>query len=131
MRVTFTIVVVLFALMGAMYLLGSTAILLGLHTPGQPVASRYDQLIDGFEGLGFGVVYAITALGLYKRNYLARYLAMILVIWNFFGAISNFFSGPSIVVILWLAGTIYVPVCLFTASVRTEFAVAKTEAKFS
>jgi hypothetical protein len=62
----------MFALMGALYLLGSAAMGLGMRTPGQGAPSRYSELIDGFEGLAFGLVYGLMALG--KRNSLARVL---------------------------------------------------------
>jgi len=103
--------------------------LLGIRIPGQAVPSRYNELIDGFEGLAFGLVYGLTALGLHKRNSLARVLAMILVIWNLFGSLSNLVSDPGIVNLLWLCATIFVPICLFSGPIRAEFANTRASEK--
>lgn len=129
MKISFTIVILLFAFMGGLYLLGASAMLLGLHAPGQVARGRNIEILDGLEGLAFGLVYGITAFGLYRRSSLARLLAMILVIWNIFGSLSDVFSNPGIVNLFWLSAAIFVPVCLFSGTVRMEFATARTEEK--
>ena len=115
--------------MGVLYLLGASAMFLGVPISGEARRSNLERTTDGFEGLGFGIVYLITALGLFKRNSLARVLAMILVTWNLFGALSNVFSDPGIINLFWLSATIFVPVCLYSGPVRAEFAAAKTVVK--
>lgn len=121
MRILFSAVLVLFAMMGAMYLLGSISMLTALPIPGERSHTGPDRTLDGLEGLGFAVAYLITTLGLYKRSRAARVLAMILVIWNLLGAVSNLASDFGIVNLLWLATTLFLPVVLFSRTVRAEF----------
>jgi hypothetical protein len=125
----FIVVILLFALVAALSILGGFAMIVGVKAPGNPQTARYGEIVDGAEGIGFGIAYGIAALGLYKRNSLARILALILVIWNLFGAVSNVSSDPGIVNLFWLCATVFVPVCLFSRPVREEFAAARPEAK--
>jgi hypothetical protein len=129
MKSLFIVVILIFALMAATYILGGTAMLLGLKVPGNPQTARYVEILDGAEGVGFGIAYGVSALGLYKRNHLARVLALILVVWNLFGALSNVFSDAGIVNLFWLCVTVFVPVCLYSWSVSSEFAAARTQEK--
>ncbi len=109
---------------GGLYLLGSGALFAGLQIPGEASPGSYGRMLDALEGLGFGIVYLITAFGLYRRNSLSRVLAMILVIWNLVGAISDLASNPGIVNLVWLSATVLVPICLFAAPIRAEFVLA-------
>jgi hypothetical protein len=125
----FITVIVMFALVAALSILGGSAMIFGLRSSSNPQTARYAEIVDGAEAFGFGVAYGIAALGLYKRNSLARILALILVLWNLFGALSEVFSDPGIVNLFWLFATILVPVSLFSGSVRAEFAAARPEPK--
>ena len=125
----FIVVILMFALVAALSILGGSAMIFGLKASGNPQTARYEEIVDGAETVGFGIAYGIAALGLYKRNSLARFLALILVIWNLFGALSDVFSDPGIVNLFWLCATVFVPVCLFSRSVREEFAAARPEVK--
>ena len=125
----FIVVILMFALVAALSILGGSAMIFGLKASGNPQTARYEEIVDGAETVGFGIAYGIAALGLYKRNSLARFLALILVIWNLFGALSDVFSDPGIVNLFWLCATVLVPVCLFSPSVREEFAAARPEVK--
>jgi len=125
----FIAVIVMFALVAALSILGGSAMIFGLRSSSNPQTARYEEIVDGAEALGFGIAYGIAALGLYKRNSLARILALILVLWNLFGALSEVFSDAGMVNLFWLCATILVPVSLFSRSVRAEFAAARPEAK--
>ena len=87
----FIVVILMFALVAALSILGGSAMIFGLKASGNPQTARYEEIVDGAETVGFGIAYGIAALGLYKRNSLARFLALILVIWNLFGALSDVF----------------------------------------
>jgi hypothetical protein len=131
MRTLFIIVIVLFALMAVVYILGGVAMIVGVPTANTVYSGSQRQLeiLDGLEGLGFGIVYAITALGLYKRRTLALFPAAILVLWNLFGSISNIFSGGGIISFLTLFLTALVPICLLSRPVREEFTSANAQTK--
>jgi len=124
MKSLFTIVLILFIAAGGLYLFGSGAMFVGQQIPGEASTGSYERMLDALEGLGFGIAYLITAFALYKRNSLARVLAMILVIWNLVGAISNSASNPGIVNLVWLSATVLLPICLFAAPIRAEFVSA-------
>ena len=131
MRTLFNIVIILFALMAAGYLLGGVGMIAGVRgaNAANPASGRQSEILDGLEGLGFGIVYAITALGLYKRRSLALFPAAILVIWNFFGAASDAFSGGGVLSWVWLFLCVLVPVCLLSRPIRAEFAHSDVQAK--
>ena len=112
MKSLFTIVLILFIAAGGLYLFGSGAMFVGLQIPGEASSGSYKRMLDALEGLGFGIAYLITVFALYKRSSLARVLAMILVIWNLVGAISNSASNPGIVNLVWFSATVLVPICL-------------------
>jgi hypothetical protein len=119
----------MFAVVATLDILGGSAMILGLKAPGNPQTARYQEIVDGAEAVGFGIAYGIAALGLYKRNSLARLLVLALVAWNLFGALSDVFSDPGFVSLFWLCAIIFVPACLFSSSIRAEFAAARTEEK--
>jgi len=103
----------------------------GLQISGEAGSGSHERMLDALEGLGFGIVYLIAASGLYKRNSLSRVLAMILVIWNLAGAISDAASNPGIVNLVWLSATVLVPVCLFAAPIRAEFVSAANKERLA
>jgi hypothetical protein len=125
----FSVVILMFAVVATLDILGGSAMIMGLKTPGNPQTARYEEIVDGSEAVGFGIAYGIAAFGLYKRNSLARFLVLVLVIWNLFGALSDVFSDPGLVSLFWLCATIFVPACLFSSSIRAEFAAVRTEEK--
>jgi hypothetical protein len=125
----FIVVILMFVVVAALSILGGSAKIFGLKASGNPQTGRYEEIVDGAETLGFGIAYGIAALGLYKRNSLARILALILVIWNLLGALSDVSSDSGIVNLFWLGAAIFIPACLFSPSVRAEFAAARPEAK--
>jgi len=127
MKSLFTIVLILFIAAGGLYLFGSGAMFAGLQIPREASTGSYERMLDALEGLGFGIVYLVTAFGLYKRNSLSRVLAMILVIWNLVGAISNTASNPGIVNLVWLSATVLLPICLFADPIRAEFVSAASK----
>jgi hypothetical protein len=124
MKSPFTIALILFIAAGGLYLFGSGAMFVGLQAPGEASTGSYERMLGALLGLGFGIVYLITAFGWYKRNSLSRALAMILVIWNLVGAISDSALNPGIVKLVWLSAAVLVPMCLFAASIRAEFVSA-------
>ena len=124
-RFLFNAVLVVFVLWGAVELLGAIGFLSGVPGPAEagPVS------LAALEGIGFGLVYIITAIGLYKRSPLSRGLAMVLVIFNLLGAVLDLAAKPGTINVLWLGATLLVPIVLFSAPIRLEFAAAKTKGK--
>ena len=115
--------VVLFVLMGLSQGIVGVAEIVGVKVAGKTETvgqSRYMQIIDGSEYCAFGAVYLIAALGIFKFNRLVRYLAIILLLWNLYGAISD--NLTDVLNLGWLAIVVLAVVWFFLASVRTRFA---------
>jgi hypothetical protein len=131
MKSLFTIVLILFIAAGGLYLVGWGAMFVGLQIPGEAGLGSYQRMLDALEGLGFGIVYLITAFALYKRNSLSPVLATTLVIYHLAGAISISAWSPGIVNRVWLSATVLLPMCLFAAAVRAEFESAANKERVS
>ena len=117
--------VVLFVLMGLSQGIVGVAEIVGVKVAGKTETvgqSRYMQIIDGSEDCAFSAVYLIAAVGILKFSSLVRYLAIILLLWNLYGAISD--NLTDLLNLGWLAIVVLAVVWFFLAPVRTRFAAA-------
>jgi hypothetical protein len=125
-KTAFFFVIGFFAFFGLMEFLNGLGSLLDIRVPGETSPGRHLQIIDGLEGLGFGIAYIMTAIGLYKFLSITRFLAVILLLWNLIGAMSDLSSlyGFSMLIV-----TIGVGAWLLNPGVRARFSEADSGAK--
>jgi len=125
-KAAYFLVVGFFALFGLIEFLAGLGMLLDLRVPGETNPGRQIQIVDGLEGLGFGIAYSATAIGLYRFLSIARFLAAILLLWNLFVAVSDLSSIYSVAILI---AVIFIGAWLLSPQVRARFAEVKSGAK--